>query len=193
MHPFDRAGSFLLALEQGLQPDLVLLDLGLPDLSGHKVLEQLRRSPGPQPAVLVISAWRQPGLTSEQVQGFIGKPFELGGVLAAVQALLPTSPGQQPPQVPTTKAPLARLSLSLPEYGSVVQAIVTGFQGGDQQLADLRIDASLAAGLGPLAPEEWQALIRRYLSELQNLLESPTLRVSVSGEGPQAPPDKTTP
>lgn len=39
-----------------LQPDLVLCDIGLPELSGFEILEQLQNSPPPIPAFIFLTA-----------------------------------------------------------------------------------------------------------------------------------------
>src|SRR5437763_16145164 len=49
------AGDPGLRLAQHESPDLVLLDVRMPDLNGIQVLEQLKKSPEP-PAVIMITA-----------------------------------------------------------------------------------------------------------------------------------------
>lgn len=80
-----------LAKGRQAQPDLMLLDLGLPGLDGHEVLARLRAE-GHRFPVLLLSA-RQGEL--EKVRGFtlgaddyVVKPFGLMELLARVGALL---------------------------------------------------------------------------------------------------------
>lgn len=72
-------------------PDLVVLDLGLPDRDGYFVLEQMR-SRGVQSPVLILSAR---GLESDKVKGFrlgaddyVTKPFGVVELMARIGAHL---------------------------------------------------------------------------------------------------------
>jgi len=73
------------------QPDLLILDLWMPRLSGQEVLRQLRSNSGHDKLrVIVISASRD----GEQIANtaganqFIAKPFDLNNILDSVNALL---------------------------------------------------------------------------------------------------------
>ncbi|MBI4598000.1 MAG: response regulator, partial [Candidatus Omnitrophica bacterium] len=75
------------------QPDLVILDLVLPDMDGHKVCQELRRlySFWALP-VLILTAKNQP---IDQLRGFahgadayMTKPFESGELLRTVALLV---------------------------------------------------------------------------------------------------------
>jgi CheY-like chemotaxis protein len=64
-----------------LQPDLLLLDVYLPDMSGIEALRRIRSNPGPQPDVVVITAAREAktvrqAMTSGVVD-YLVKPFSL--------------------------------------------------------------------------------------------------------------------
>lgn len=78
---------------QVLAPDLVLLDIHLPDLSGVEVLRRLRSLAGPQPDVIVITAAREVetvrAAMTTGVVDYLVKPFSLGAFrerLAAYRA-----------------------------------------------------------------------------------------------------------
>jgi two-component system KDP operon response regulator KdpE len=72
------------------QPDLILLDLGLPDMDGLQMIEQLRtwnKAP-----ILILSAR---GQESDKIAAldlgaddYIGKPFAVGELLARIRAAL---------------------------------------------------------------------------------------------------------
>jgi two-component system response regulator MprA len=77
--------------EQGTRPDLLILDLGLPDLDGLDVVKQIRAR-GDDIPVLVLTARTQ---ISDRVAGldagaddYLPKPFALPELLARVRALL---------------------------------------------------------------------------------------------------------
>jgi DNA-binding response OmpR family regulator len=73
------------------EPDLIILDLMLPDLDGYRVLERLRKD-GVQTPVLILTAR---GEESDKVLGFrlgaddyVTKPFGVLELLARVEAIL---------------------------------------------------------------------------------------------------------
>ena len=72
-------------------PDLVLLDLTLPDLDGVELGRRLRALPQPPP-VLLLSGKSQHALSGAAATvdavGYVRKPFSAGGLLDAVAAAL---------------------------------------------------------------------------------------------------------
>jgi two-component system KDP operon response regulator KdpE len=81
----DARGAIRLARE--IEPDIVLLDLGLPDLDGKEVIHQIRnRSDVP---IIVISARHQEGekiaALDEGADDYVNKPFEIGELLARIR------------------------------------------------------------------------------------------------------------
>jgi DNA-binding NarL/FixJ family response regulator len=76
-----------LAAARSLRPDLVLLDIGLPDVEGFEIARELAVT-GPPPLVVLTSSREAseygPRLTSSRVLGFIPKD-ELSG--EAIRAL----------------------------------------------------------------------------------------------------------
>ncbi|AHB87772.1 osmotic stress-responsive two component signal transduction system response regulator of energy transfer from phycobilisomes to photosystems RpaA [Thermosynechococcus sp. NK55a] len=81
------------ALAVQLSPDLILLDLMLPQVDGFTICQRLRRDPRTQDIpILMLTALSQ---THNKVEGFnagaddyLTKPFELEEMLARVRALL---------------------------------------------------------------------------------------------------------
>jgi DNA-binding response OmpR family regulator len=92
-HRVSIAATAVAALETAMRevPDLVVLDLGLPDRDGYHVLEQLRGR-GVQCPVLILSAR---GLETDKVRGFrlgaddyVTKPFGVVELMARINAHL---------------------------------------------------------------------------------------------------------
>ena len=84
-------GTRALAMAQGADYDLLILDLMLPDMDGLEVLEKLRNRRVTSP-VLILSAL---GAVDDRVKGlergaddYLGKPFSFAELLARVRALL---------------------------------------------------------------------------------------------------------
>ncbi|MVN93038.1 response regulator [Mucilaginibacter aquatilis] len=73
------------------KPDLVLLDLWMPVLSGDQVLRTLRRSPDTEHLrVIVISASREGEriATEAGADGFLAKPFDLEQLISRVEQVI---------------------------------------------------------------------------------------------------------
>ena len=89
-------GQLGLELAREHRPDLILLDLHLPDTHGEQVLEQLVRDPRTAAIpVLVISADATPGqierLTAAGARAYLTKPLDVQTFLATVDGFLARS------------------------------------------------------------------------------------------------------
>lgn len=87
-----RNGSEALTLFFSHRPNLVLLDLGLPDMDGLEVLEQIRSEPEEETPVIILTARDR---ESEKVKAldmgaddYIVKPFGVAEVLARIRNTL---------------------------------------------------------------------------------------------------------
>lgn len=86
-------GRDALARIRELHPDLVLLDIMLPDISGYEIIEAMRADPSlSQVRVLMMTARgsvveRRKGLELG-ADGFIAKPFELAELRGEMARLL---------------------------------------------------------------------------------------------------------
>lgn len=84
-------GADALAIVRELQPDLVLLDVYLPDMTGLEVLRQLRASPGPEADVdvLVITAAQDAPSIRRALHGgaagYLVKPFHYEDLRARLE------------------------------------------------------------------------------------------------------------
>lgn len=98
-------GQLAIDLAHEHQPDLIVLDLHLPDLSGREVLNRLRSDPRTRGIpVVVASADATPGrvrqLREEGAFDYVTKPLDVQRFLAVVDAALTRSqadpPGAEP-------------------------------------------------------------------------------------------------
>ena len=86
------------------QPDLVLLDIGLPSGSGLVVAESIQKLACKHMPIMFLTASRQPGLRDKAMAlgaaGFLEKPFEAAELMAAIQnALTPADDQSLAPKV----------------------------------------------------------------------------------------------
>lgn len=99
-------GPQAIALSTECCPDLVILDIMLPGIDGLEVMRQMHAGPGPQPAVILLTA---KGEESDRIVGlrrgaddYMAKPFSPRELIARVQAVLrrtgPESRNSQPLQ-----------------------------------------------------------------------------------------------
>jgi two-component system cell cycle response regulator DivK len=78
LHALDAATGLEMARKE--KPDLILLDLGLPDLEGQTLASLIRRSPGLEQVILIaVTAW-PPGTARQMTRaygcdGYISKPI----------------------------------------------------------------------------------------------------------------------
>jgi two-component system cell cycle response regulator DivK len=85
-----------LALAVDRRPDLVLLDIQLPDIDGVAVLRGIREQIGPGLKVLAVSASVMPDdlqrILASGFDGFITKPINIKGFATAVREALEDRP-----------------------------------------------------------------------------------------------------
>ena len=87
------SGTQALQMLAEITPDLVLLDLRLPDLDGYEVCQRIRATSEQRIPILMVSANRDPRdvLTALHVgvDDYLRKPFDVEELLAQVRAHLP--------------------------------------------------------------------------------------------------------
>jgi signal transduction histidine kinase/ActR/RegA family two-component response regulator len=86
-------GGSGLSLSKAARPDVILLDLDLPDMNGKEVLERLRSDPatGDIPVIVVsadATAWRREQLARAGAAAYVVKPIQLASFMATLDAVL---------------------------------------------------------------------------------------------------------
>ncbi|WP_068080017.1 response regulator transcription factor [Novosphingobium rosa] len=175
------------------EPDVVLLDLGLPDMDGKDVIRAIRATS--TTPIIVISARHQEGekiaALDEGADDYVDKPFVLGELLARVRSSLRRREALVKPLETFDAAPLhidfatrvvtlrgETLRLSPKEYN----LLRTLAQSAGQVVTQRRL---LAAGWG--RSEADPQYLRVYMGMLRQKLEEnpsePTLIVTEPGVG----------
>lgn len=91
------SGAAGIQLASAIRPDLILLDLYLPDMSGHAVLAQLRLEPATREIpVFVVSGESKPAeiaaMKAEGADEFLAKPLDIPRFLELVRERLEAKP-----------------------------------------------------------------------------------------------------
>nr|WP_050528724.1 response regulator [Pseudorhodobacter aquimaris] len=86
-------GSEALPRIREMQPDLVLLDVMLPEMSGYEICQAMRLDPDMGAIKVLMMTARGSAIERKKglalgADGFISKPFELGELRAEVRRLL---------------------------------------------------------------------------------------------------------
>ena len=111
------AGSGAEALEQARKsaPDLILMDLLLPDLDGISVLEILRRQPATRrtPIIMISAVTSDPTRSAAKVVGasaYLGKPVDFSALAHLLELLLalPSEAPARPPRELTRQSECCR-------------------------------------------------------------------------------------
>jgi two-component system KDP operon response regulator KdpE len=84
------SGSTALAVADKGEPDVILLDLGLPDMDGKEVIRCIRMQS--EVPIIIISARHQEAekiaALDEGADDYVNKPFEIGELMARIRAAL---------------------------------------------------------------------------------------------------------
>lgn len=92
---FDRAAPMLEQLAHGERPDVLVLDLGMPDISGLDACRSVRElaDAASLPIMILTVSTAPKDLTTALAAGandFVRKPFDVGEILARIDTLLRT-------------------------------------------------------------------------------------------------------
>ncbi len=86
-------GAEAMARVRAMQPDLVLLDVMLPEVSGYEICQQIRMDPALSDVKILMMTARGSAMERRKglalgADGFISKPFELTELRAEVRRIL---------------------------------------------------------------------------------------------------------
>ena len=108
-----KSGELALSVLSHARPSLVLLDIDLPDMTGLKVLEILRRHRCLTMPIVMMTAKKDAPTVQAALRngasGYITKPFTPAALRERVEALLAPAKPQVPPHAPPQAPPEARL------------------------------------------------------------------------------------
>src|SRR5215813_2856183 len=91
----ETQGSRALTLYQKIRADLVLLDIGLPDMNGWRVLDEIKQARGEKsrPAIVVITAYGDPANRLmgklQGVDNYLMKPFTAEDLDKVIRQIFP--------------------------------------------------------------------------------------------------------
>jgi two-component system OmpR family response regulator len=97
--PIQRGSDALIQVAKS-RPDIILLDIMLPDLDGFSVAQKMRTQMQDPPPILFFSARGSPEdqITSRTLgNGFLMKPVRLTTLLEAVRKVLEANPKKEEP------------------------------------------------------------------------------------------------
>jgi DNA-binding response OmpR family regulator len=131
------SGAEALTMAADSKPDLVLLDLGLPDVSGETVARELRAA-GPTPILILTArsgeADRIAGLELG-ADDYVTKPFSPQEVVLRVRAILRRA------------------------HGTQGAGPIRSFGGGELRIDEDRHEITVRGGRIEMTPSEWALLI----------------------------------
>ncbi|MBK9474736.1 MAG: response regulator transcription factor [Tetrasphaera sp.] len=186
-------GAGALAEASAFRPDVIVLDVGLPDLDGFEVLVRLRKR-GVSAPVLFLTAR---SATSDRVRGltaggddYIVKPFALEELVARVEvALRRRGSGTRPAQVSVADLVLDEDAHQVWRAGREIHLTTTEFA----ILRCLMSTVGRVVSRGQLLDRVWQydfsgesAIVESFISTLRKKVElpdSPRLIHTVRGVG----------
>jgi two-component system cell cycle response regulator CtrA len=144
--------------------DLILLDLGLPDMAGHEVLRQIRLARVETP-ILILSGADD---TDSKLKGFgfgaddyLTKPFHRDELVARIHAIIRRSQGHSQSVIKT-----GRISVNLDAKTADVDGMPVHLTGKEYQMLEL-----LSLRKGPTLTKEM------FLNHLYGGMDEPELKI----------------
>jgi two-component system KDP operon response regulator KdpE len=188
-----RAG---LELAKARTPDLILLDLGLPDVDGIELIRQLRQWWSTRPLIVLSGSDNEPAKIAALESGaddYVTKPFGMPELLARVRAALrrASRSNQAAGEIRARGVAIDLLAREVRRDGSPVELTLNEFR----VLALLAKNAGMLVSFEKLVDEIWgpersancRHYLRAYVSSLRRKLEPdparPALILTEAGVG----------
>ncbi|NOK34608.1 chemotaxis response regulator protein-glutamate methylesterase [Corallococcus exercitus] len=191
-------GRIALAKVEQFQPDVVLLDLEMPELDGLATLKLLRQRDPDLPVVMFSALTERGGmLTLEALalgaRDYVTKPTSAGGMNVTVEAVRDElvrklkALNLRPPSATMVPFPVTRAPQPRPQVPARVEAIVIGASTGGPG-ALVRVVSALPAELPVpvLIVQHMPPLFTRLLAERLQGVSPLTVREAVPGASVQA-------
>lgn len=91
VYPFDNGRDFLKALDDGIKPTLVILDIMMPEMSGWDVRRRLDENPNWSQIPVIFMTARTNETAEEMYEsygvGYIKKPFDINGFMDVIEGI----------------------------------------------------------------------------------------------------------
>lgn len=102
-------GAGAVEMIRDMRPDLVLLDVMLPEVSGYEICQNVRMDPGLNDVKILMMTARGSAMERRKglamgADGFISKPFELKALRAEVRRILAGEPAPTAEELPSAGA-----------------------------------------------------------------------------------------
>ncbi len=157
-----------LRLAQALMPDVILLDVGLPDISGLEVCRDLKRNPvTASSAVIQVSAAFT--TSDDRVRGleggadsYLAQPFEPRVLLAEIAAVMRVHHAEER----LRKAKQAQ-ETAFAQLDAVIEGMADGLVLADLRGEVLRVNAAAARIIGFDGGAPVSAFAREYLDQIE--------------------------
>jgi signal transduction histidine kinase len=153
-------GEEALQVAPRLNPDLILLDLGLPGLNGYEVCRKMRQDPALRHAKIIILSGQT--MISERLEGYkagaddyLSKPFDSAEFLAKVKVYLRLKTVEEVDQLKSNLLKLLHLETNNP-LGSIIVPVETLLANEDMDKDERRM---------------WHEMIHRSAISIQRLFE----------------------
>ncbi|MBE9181859.1 response regulator [Oculatella sp. LEGE 06141] len=117
------SGSAALAKVEENPPDLILLDVMMPEMSGYEVTQRIRQNPDLPPIpIILVTGYTQPSPEDALdcgANGLIRKPIDFDEVVHWVRHVLPVEASASPPAPDPLDgyAPLSRGQMTREQFG----------------------------------------------------------------------------
>ena len=131
------SGAAAIALVARLRPDLLILDLGLPDVPGEEVAREIRRSSQVPILMLTAKAGEEQRIRGLELgaDDYVTKPFSPRELVLRAQAILRRG------------------------RGAICDEAPASFGGGELVIDEVRREVSVGGSIVSLTPTEWGLLV----------------------------------